>query len=408
MKKIIALPIFLFFLSSTIFSQSQNQIDFNYKFSTGDRYRILSTIDADMFFDRVLSYRAETVNRISVEVIDTRGDSALHSATLQNAQRTYPVQESRVGIQSRPFEWDRDYFTEYWQDRLGYMTVDDSFFIPMVRDVPVFPARSLSPGDTWSAPGLEIHDFRDMFGIEEPFRLPFIANYTYLGESEWKGKPYQAFSVSYRIFEEPEAASVDLFPTRFQVASDQIIYWDLEAGHVAAYEEYFRTIITLSDGVIWESRGRAEAEIIESLPMNRAEMLREIAEEIREIPNTSVRISDEGVVISLENIQFSADSAILMPSEMPKLELVAEILMRYPDRDILVGGHTALARTAEGRLRLSQERAQSVANYFLERNIREPGRMVVRGFGAEQPIADNSTEQGMAQNRRVEITILEN
>ena len=98
----------------------------------------------------------------------------------------------------------------------------------------------------------------------------------------------------------------------------------------------------------------------------------------------------------------------MLPGERPKLDILAEILMRYPDRDILVEGHTALAGTPEGRDALSRERAQVVADFLFERNVRQPERVVIRGFGSERPIADNSTQEGMARNRRVEITILEN
>jgi outer membrane protein OmpA-like peptidoglycan-associated protein len=59
-------------------------------------------------------------------------------------------------------------------------------------------------------------------------------------------------------------------------------------------------------------------------------------------------------------------------------------------------------------MRLSRDRAASVADYFIGEKVREPGRMVVRGYGAEKPLGDNRTEAGRRQNRRVEITILEN
>jgi outer membrane protein OmpA-like peptidoglycan-associated protein len=142
--------------------------------------------------------------------------------------------------------------------------------------------------------------------------------------------------------------------------------------------------------------------------MDKEEIAKDIAEEVAEIPDAAVRVSDEGIVISLENIQFAPDSAVLRPGELSKLDAVAEILMRYPDRDILVGGHTALAGTAAGRLQLSQERAASVAEYLINKNVRSAGRVVIRGYGAERPIADNRTQEGMQKNRRVEITILEN
>jgi outer membrane protein OmpA-like peptidoglycan-associated protein len=59
-------------------------------------------------------------------------------------------------------------------------------------------------------------------------------------------------------------------------------------------------------------------------------------------------------------------------------------------------------------MNLSIERAAAVADYLLSKNVRSADRVVIRGYGAEKPIADNSTQEGMSKNRRVEITILEN
>ena len=124
--------------------------------------------------------------------------------------------------------------------------------------------------------------------------------------------------------------------------------------------------------------------------------------------DVSVRVTDEGIAISLEDIQFQPDSAVLAPEEQHKLDSIAAILTRYQDRDILVGGHTARAGSAAGRMQLSQERAAAVADYLIQRRVRSADRVVVRGYGAERPIADNNTDAGRHRNRRVEITILEN
>jgi outer membrane protein OmpA-like peptidoglycan-associated protein len=126
------------------------------------------------------------------------------------------------------------------------------------------------------------------------------------------------------------------------------------------------------------------------------------------IGDASVRVTDEGITISLENIPFGSDSAVLLPSERAKLDKIGEILRRYPERDILVGGHTALAGAAAGRQQLSLDRASAVSEYLIGKKVRDPSRIVVRGYGAEVPVADNRTEEGMRRNRRVEITILEN
>ena len=405
--------LFIFLSVLFILCSRVGAIELSYKYKAGDKYRIVSTVNEDIYVDRLLCYRAEIINRISLEITGVSGGKARHSATFQTAEKAGLVDSMARNSEDIPFKWSRDYQSEFDQDELGYMSISDEYYMPLARDVPVFPGRELHPGDTWKADGSEVHDFRDSYGIEKPYRIPFTADYIYLGEREWKGTMYPAFSVSYRIFLEAEAVPGKVFPRRIQGASDQIIYWDIEHGQAASYEEYFRMILLLSDGQIWEYRGRAEAEVVEAPPMNKEELAKEIAGDIKDIEDASVRVSNEGIVISLENIQFIADSADLMPGERPKLDKIAEILMRYPDRDILVGGHTALsgitfAGTDAMMQQLSLERAGTVANYLIGKNVRTPDRVVIRGYGADRPVADNRTEAGMRKNRRVEIILLEN
>jgi outer membrane protein OmpA-like peptidoglycan-associated protein len=139
----------------------------------------------------------------------------------------------------------------------------------------------------------------------------------------------------------------------------------------------------------------------------------QVAEEIRvelelhEVEDTSVRVADEGVVISLNNIHFTPDSVELVEAEKAKLREIAVILARYSERKILVGGHTALAGSSGGRLQISTERAQAVANFLIVLEARRKEDVIVRGYGASQPLGDNATEAGQAVNRRVEIILLD-
>ena len=113
-------------------------------------------------------------------------------------------------------------------------------------------------------------------------------------------------------------------------------------------------------------------------------------------------------MIMLSNIQFLGDSAELLESEKVKLREIAEILKTIPDQKVMVAGHTALSGTEAGRNAVSLGRAQAVANYLISLGARGPDDIIAVGYGSERPIADNSTPEGMAANRRVEITILEN
>ncbi|MDR1099631.1 MAG: OmpA family protein [Treponema sp.] len=381
--------------------------EFFFTHQTGDKYRILSTVEEDVYINQRLNHRTVILNRIAVEVVDVRDDKGRHRAVFQTSERAVEVAKNTGG---QSFQWAREYDSEYERDSLGHITIDPKYYMPVVRNVPVFPGRDLKQGEQWTAEGHEVHDFRDSFGIAEPYRIPFTARYSFLGNRLWEGKMHPAFSVTYRIFFEPGAAPGKVWPSRIIGSSDQTVYWDQDIGQAKAYEEHFRMIFSLSDGRTVEYRGKAKAEVLESSRMDKNKLVEEITADIErlDIKDATVRAVDEGVAISLENIQFEANTARILPGEERKLDRIAEILLRYQERDILVGGHTALAGTGGGQLALSQERAAVVADYLIRKKVRGSDRIVVRGYGAERPVADNNTEEGMRRNRRVEITILEN
>ena len=184
----------LLFAGLVLNSPSALALDFFYKYKAGDKYRIVSTVTEDIYVDRKLSYKAEIISRITMEVLDVKGETARQTATFQSAEKTATV--GKGAPPANPFQWSKDYEAEFEQDRLGYMKIADEYYMPMVRNVPVFPGRDLEEGETWSADGIEVHDFRDSYGIEKPYRIPFTAEYTYLGERTWKETSYPAFSVS--------------------------------------------------------------------------------------------------------------------------------------------------------------------------------------------------------------------
>lgn len=374
--------------------------EFRFIHRAGESYRVLSVVNEDVYLNRRLIHRAEILNRISVKVTEEKDGAGRHEALFQTSERAV-----RSGGNSG-FQWEREYRSVFDRDSLGRLSIDGAYFMPVVRDVPVFPAGDFKAGDTWQAGGCEIHDFRDSFGIDGPYRISFTADYKYLGDRTWKGREFPAFSVSYRINDSPPAVQGRLWPRRITGASDQILYWDRELGQSRAYEESFRMIFELSDGTTAEYRGTARAEILPSPRMDKERMAGEIGRDLEGL--AAVRVDPEGVTISLEAIQFAPDSPELLPAEQAKLDSIGEVLARYPGRDILVAGHTALAGSAEGRRELSLQRASAVAEYLIRRGVRGEEQVVVRGYGAERPLADNGSEEGRERNRRVEITILEN
>ncbi len=113
----------------------------------------------------------------------------------------------------------------------------------------------------------------------------------------------------------------------------------------------------------------------------------------------------QGAKITLENIFFELDSYELRSDSKIELDGLIEFMKVNKEVKILIGGHTDNQGTASYNQLLSENRAKEVRNYLIERGI-ESGRLESKGFGLNQPIDDNSTEEGRANNRRTEITVL--
>lgn len=119
-----------------------------------------------------------------------------------------------------------------------------------------------------------------------------------------------------------------------------------------------------------------------------------------------VENTEAGIRLTMQNLRFKADSEELLPGEAERLDLIAQLLKEIPNSQFLVEGHTANTGNPRGEQSLSELRAKEIARQLSRRGI-SSGRFICKGSGAKKPVADNSTPEGKAQNRRVEITILE-
>lgn len=114
-----------------------------------------------------------------------------------------------------------------------------------------------------------------------------------------------------------------------------------------------------------------------------------------------------GKTIPLKNIYFEFDKDELMPRSFVELNKLLKIMQENPKLSIRIVGHTdALGEDAYNQA-LSQRRAQSVVNFLTEHKIAK-NRLFARGEGERQPIATNDTEEGRAENRRVEFVVIKN
>ena len=106
-----------------------------------------------------------------------------------------------------------------------------------------------------------------------------------------------------------------------------------------------------------------------------------------------------------DGVTFDVNSYVIKPAFRNTLDTVANSLQTYPDSLIDVYGHTDSTGSDSYNQTLSERRAQAVSNYLTGRGV-SSARIRWQGFGETAPIADNTTEQGRALNRRVEIKII--
>lgn len=390
------------------YTENASPLLFEFKYAEGDSYRILSTVNEDVYVNRKFHHQSSFINRISVDVTEVDSEnSAEHNVIFMTTE------EAVGNTSAKSFKWAEEYRSIFLRDKYGVYKNDSEYFMPTVRNVPSFPKRRIKPGDTWSAEGIEVHDLRQNFKIQEPYKIPFTAEYTYLGESV-QNPNLKLINVKYSLYsknpvpDEMPSKETD-YPVLTMGYSNQIIFWDYEKGNIDHYRENFRIVIESASGNILEVRGKAHSEVTDFVSVNNEAGVEQMQQEIDSLglSNVTVKKGEKGLTLSVEDIKFKADSAELIESEKIKLQKIAEILSAYADNDILVAGHTALAGSEKIRQLLSEERADTVALYLIQLGVRDKNHIFTQGFGATKPIAPNTNEEGKAKNRRVEIILLD-
>ncbi len=112
-----------------------------------------------------------------------------------------------------------------------------------------------------------------------------------------------------------------------------------------------------------------------------------------------------GAKLALSNVMFEQSKSALLPQALPDLNQIAAMMLKYPQMEILLEGHTDNQGDFKLNIQLSEDRVCEVQQYLASKNI-ESLRVQTKGWGASKPRANNQTEESRQRNRRVEFTIL--
>jgi len=114
---------------------------------------------------------------------------------------------------------------------------------------------------------------------------------------------------------------------------------------------------------------------------------------------------DPARTYTLNGLQFDVGKATIRPSSFKQLQELLEYMQWKTDDNIEIAGHTDNVGNDADNLNLSQQRADAVKKWLVAKGI-ATARITAKGYGATQPVADNTTEAGRQQNRRTEVRIL--
>ncbi|MDC7126907.1 MAG: OmpA family protein [Spirochaetales bacterium] len=314
------------------------------------------------------------------------------SREIKNAGRQQAVPLSRIEKSS------------FIQDRGGNVSGFSKLEGPQFKNFPVFPSKPLKFGDRWEAPLLMI--VRDPDGKERA-EIPLYCSYQFNSEGTYMELPVYfitaQFALRYRNGTNSDADKIIKTLTGVHKATITI---SKETLQPILIRDSFQENWTYQSDVTEELKGFNLVFYHGVSLLNRSIVKKQMEDSFGD--DDSVRLSEkpEGFTLSVHNLHFIANEATLLDEDKPLLDKLAASLLKIEKKTFLVTGYTANVGSIESQISLSEQRAQTIVQSLIKRGL-EPDRFIYIGKGGREPIGDNSTEEGRALNRRVEITILE-
>ena len=159
------------------------------------------------------------------------------------------------------------------------------------------------------------------------------------------------------------------------------------------------------------ARAQAEAEAAEARAKaaeanKNVEDANAVREKLREQLNSVLATSESarGLIVNMSDVLFDTGKYTLKPTTQISLAKVAGILQAYPGLKVQVEGYTDIVGSDELNQKLSENRAGAVKDFLISQGVAS-GNITSQGFGKNNPVADNSTSSGRAQNRRVNMVV---
>ena len=260
----------------------------------------------------------------------------------------------------------------------------------------------MKSGDIYKSNGkanISLYNSNDIDSIN------FTAVTKYSGKKEYKGNDLDIFEISYRYNDIAQSYQIRTARGTHNLE----LYYNNLSGKPIFIRDTFIEEFELNDGSKVKQDGFYLYFYQPIIPMDKKSVIEKIKYTLKDdeiLKDLSFTEKEEGISLTINNLKFKANSSELLSSENSKLKILLETLKKIEERSFMIIGHTALAGTEDERMKLSLERAKTIAEYLSNNGI-DKDKIFYAGKGANEPVAPNDTEENMQKNRRVEIIILE-
>ena len=315
----------------------------------------------------------------------------------------YVNQDTRKGVSYLTEGIHKAISSSFLMDENGALEMLEDNGYPSFRSFPAFPAKDIEKGQTWEAKAERAVDPLDKKIFT---RMPMYIQYTYLRDEVYNGEEVYLLSAKwatrYGLGTKYIDEEGDPELTAATGNHNATICISKANGKVVVVRDTVDETFSYADGNKVNFKGTIS--LFTEYPPSIDED--KVVPEIAKIDDVDVEKTEAGLLMKLQNLQFKPDSSELLPGEQARLNQIAEILKKFPNSQFLVEGHTASTGNPNGEQKLSVERARTIITELTKRGL-SPEKFLCKGSGGTKPAADNSTPEGRAKNRRVEITILE-
>ncbi len=264
MRKITSFFPILFMLSA-INLWADDSVFFQFSHIKGDAVSHISTVEEEAYINGKLNNRTEFINRTSTTIVDVDADG---SALLNTHYMT--TQNALLHKSGNYLSWGEEANISIHRSKYGELYDSDSDSLPTVRNIPSFPDYPVSIGDSWEAEGLEVHDCKELFGMNDSISIPFTAHYTYAGDDLINDTKLNIILVEYEFFQDNTRGKI-YRGTAYAGArgwAKQKIWWDSSKNDIDHFNESFEIRLVDIYGNVFLYVGASNGEVTEYKSVN--------------------------------------------------------------------------------------------------------------------------------------------